>query len=222
MGRPVVNFGVADFFSAQENLLLSHYLRVGYRPSAAVFLDGINEICDLDDYQGELKQLFYKAQQKYEWDFLEIAKPVLHVLRRVAAKLSRATSGDPAAPGSEALVCEYHGNRAPLRAVHARILAEREALCRLYDVRCVTFVQPFAGLHGRHEDRSSVEPVLNRLRNLFLHLEPNWRASSTSIFVTDALDAQSGHAYVDAVHYSADANGAIARAIAGNLHETPR
>ena len=221
LARPVVNFGVAYFFSAQENLLLNRYLRIGYRPSMALFFDGINEACDVDDYQDEMKILFANAQLQYDWDILELARPVARGLRRVAAMLRPAQSGDAAEPGADGLVCENRGRKAPLRAVHARILAEREALCRLYDVRCVTFVQPFAGLHGKHEDRSGVEPVLERLRNLFLHLEPNWRAAK-SVFVTDALDAHPEHAYVDAVHYSAGANAAIARAIAGNLRESPR
>ena len=40
IGRPVVNLGVAAFFSAQENLLLFQFLRFGYRPSHVVFSTG--------------------------------------------------------------------------------------------------------------------------------------------------------------------------------------
>ena len=55
-----------------------------------------------------------------------------------------------------------------------------------------------------------------QLRALFEHLEPNWRASG-AIFVTDALDHYDRHAFVDEVHYSADASRLIAETIASRL-----
>jgi hypothetical protein len=129
---PVVNFGVPDFYSAQENMLLAQYLKSGYRPSLVLFLDGINERCNIG-YQAELKLMFAKAQIEYEWDFLEIAKPVLPGLRRVASQLKQYITGGAGTPAGDEFACENHGAKIPLSTVHSRNLAERESICRLYE-----------------------------------------------------------------------------------------
>ena len=215
IGRRVVNFGVNTFYSEQENLELIQYLRLGYRPSTAIFLDGINESCTIDYYQNEMKLIYAKAQAGYQWDPYEIAKPAFHAFARIRNWLRNRLS--PIVESRNDLVCERDGKRLALRAVHAQTMAEREALCRLYALECVTFVQPFAGVHGRHEDMSSLDELERRWwKAKFEHLEPNWR-NAKSVFVTDALDKLDRHAYVDEVHYSAEANGLIAQAIAAHL-----
>ena len=112
------------------------------------------------------------------------------------------------------LTCEGAEQPTPLRRIHTRTMAERDALCRLYAVPCRTFVQPFAGVHGRHDDLD--EPELTYMRGLFAHLQPGWRAAG-AVFVTDALDGSDRHGFVDAAHYNADASRLIAEAIAGHL-----
>ena len=74
-----------------------------------------------------------------------------------------------------------------------------------------------AGLHGRHDDRAFVAgPRAVQLRALFEHLENNWRSDGATL-VTGALDGSDRHAFIDDVHYSADASRLIAGAIAANL-----
>ncbi len=217
IGRPVVNFGVGAFYSAQENLLLQRYLEIGYRPSAAIFLDGINERCDEEVYQEEMKMLFAKAQAEYEWDILEIFKPVTQLSRRAVGKLKRLMGYAVDPPDEFELICEGGGKRIPLREIHARILAERNAVCRAYTIECGTAIQPFAGVHGRHDDLTNLSAMeRTQLRERFSHLEPTWR-NSGAIFVTDAFDNHDRHAYVDDVHYSAAASRLIAQAIARKM-----
>jgi hypothetical protein len=221
LGAPTVNFGAAYFYSSHENLLLSQYLKAGYRPRAALFLDGINETCDSSEYWDELATLYAKAQRDYEWDVLEIGKPAL-----VSAKFVWSTVRDVLQianpePDPVGLECEQYGRRTALRAIHARNLAEREATCRLYNVTCLTLVQPFAGLHGRHEDPAFSAKSRAALRAKFEHLEGNWRGAN-SVWVADALDQHSAHAYVDEVHYSASACRQIAQAIAARLPASVR
>jgi hypothetical protein len=215
--RNVVNFGVGSFHSAQETLLLMQYLETGYRPSAAIFLDGINESCRNEEHQKEMDLLFAKAQLAYEWDILEIAKPVIYAYRRISGKLQLLMGHPVDPPGEPELNCENHGKKFPLRVIHARILAERAALCHLYQITCRTFVQPFAGVHGRHDDTKKLPaPERALMRGIFDHLEPNWRQAD-AIFVTGALDNHDRHAFVDDAHYSAAACKLIALAIARNL-----
>lgn len=215
--RPVVNFGVSDYYSAQENLLLTQYLRVGYRPAVALFLDGINEVCGPDLYQAEIALMFNKVQEGYDWAF---GYPVTYAYAGIGRRLKRLIGAEAEGGRVDELTCVGDGTQNPLRTVHARLLAERDALCRLYQIECRTLVQPFAGLHGRHDDaRWLPQGPRNMLSNLFLHLESNWRAAGAT-FVTDALDHYDRHAFIDEVHYSAAANQVIARRIANAVGTT--
>ena len=54
----MINFGVAGFNTAQENFLLVQTLRLGFRPAAVVFLDGINENCQVVSGQTRLDPNF--------------------------------------------------------------------------------------------------------------------------------------------------------------------
>lgn len=213
LGRPVMNFGVAAFFTAQENLRLVQVLRYGYRPSQVIFLDGINESCDIID-DSEADARLEGLLEAYNWQPLEIARPVVYLAEQVQRRVSRRLGGAPATPAGEALVCD---GQQPLSTVHARLMAEREVLCRLNGLQCTTFVQPFAGLHGRHDDYQSLPPSDRQwFRDKFAMLEDNWRASG-SVFVTGALDRHPLHAYVDSAHYSQAANALVAEAIAKHL-----
>ena len=218
MGRPVINFGAAMFFSAQENLLLVQYLRSGYRPAMAIFFDGVNESCDLDEYQEEMARIFDSTQQGYEWSPGEFAKPVIYAFGKLGDKLRKLTGTSVKKSERHELTCEAYGKRQELRTVHARILAERESLCRMYAIECVTIVQPFVHVHGRHEDVNIPDSERSAMREKFRHLEPNWR-NAGAVFVTDALDLHERHAYIDEAHYSAAASRLIARAIATRLGE---
>lgn len=217
--RPVVNLGVSNFSSVEENRLLGHYLRIGYRPALAIFFDGINEGCQADLYQNELRVLVAEAQEGYSWEF---GQPVIYAFTGIGRKL-KTLAGFSQPQVQATLTCVQDGRQNELAVLHARTLAERAALCNLYRVECRTFVQPFAGVHGRHDDAAFLATAdAKALRDMFHHLEPVWREAGAT-FVTDALDGYQQHAYVDEVHYSAAANRLIAEAIAARLasHDKP-
>ena len=69
LGQPVINLGVRGDGSLMENRLLNYYLRIGYRPAMAIFLDGINEACRSDVFGNELSDLVARSQQGYQWTF---------------------------------------------------------------------------------------------------------------------------------------------------------
>ena len=214
LGRPVVNFGVRGHASPMENRLLNRYLRLGYRPALAIFLDGINESCDQDLFDDDLTQLVARMQDGSDWRFGE---PVLYAYTRISRKLRRMRGLAVDPPDTLDVTCADAGRRIPLRTIHGRTLAERDAICNLYKVECRTFVQPFAGIHGRHDDKAFTDSVDARyLRVLWDHLENSWREAGAT-FVTDALDGSDHHAFVDSAHYSAEASRLIAAAIALNL-----
>jgi len=214
IGQPVVNFGVRGDNTAQENLQLNHHLRIGYRPAVAIFLDGINEVCLPGVFQREMTLLLDRWRDGYDWAF---GYPVTYAYAQLSKKLKGLTGVEVDQAGHPDLTCVSEGRRSSLRSIQAPLLAEREVLCRLYKIECRTLVQPFAGLHGRHDDSRLLTAVDRMvLRDLFIHLEPNWRAAG-AIFVTDALDHYDRHAFIDEVHYSADASRWIAERVADRL-----
>ncbi len=214
LGRPVINLGVRGEGSLMENRLLNYYLRIGYQPAMAIFLDGINEACRSDVFGSELSDLVARSQQGYQWTF---GVPVTYAYDAVRRRV-KPFIGAVDLPEPVDLTCTGDGVQNPLRVIHARIQAERASLCAVYGIPCRTFVQPFATLHGRHDDPAiAASAHATHLRALFEHLEANWRAQG-SIFVTDALDRSDRHAFIDEVHYSADANRLIAEAIAAGIN----
>lgn len=214
LGRRVINLGVRGDGSLMENRLLTYYLRAGARPAGAVFVDGINEACEADAFGEDLNALMARSQHKYEWAF---GQPVIYAYDRIHRRVRRAMGGEADRPDRTELTCIAETLRNPLRTIHARILAERDSLCRVYDIPCRTFVQPFAGLHGRHDDHAFVASAGGaHMRALFAHLEPNWREHGAT-FITGALDRSDRHAFVDEIHYSAEANRLVAEAMASTL-----
>jgi hypothetical protein len=218
LGRPVLNLGVAGHSSLHENRLLSHYLRVGLRPSTVVFLNGVNEICDVDLAEEELAGLVALYQRGYMW---QPSRPVVLAGRLGITKAARMLGmiGDEPA-GRSGLSCQAAGRELPLKDVIARSLAERAMLCRLYGLDCRTYIQPVAGVHGRHDVVADNRSVPSDLVAKYHHLEPVWRRAEVR-FVTGALDMLDRHAYIDEVHYSAAAHQLIAAAIAATLPARP-
>lgn len=209
IGHPVINFGVRGYASQTENRRLGHLLRAGYHPRLVLFLDGINEACETDQFEDELSALVMQSQEGF---LLQVTRPVSQLLKRTRARLM----GRPTAAGSP-FACVRAQRHSLLRDIHDRAMRERQALCDVYDVSCVTFVQPFPGVHGRHDDPEFANnPEALEFRELFVHLEPSWRAAGAT-FVTGALDGLDQHAFIDWAHYSAEANARIAAAIAAAL-----
>jgi hypothetical protein len=209
-GQPVINFGVRSHASFHENRLLRHYLRLGYRPSRVIFLDGINETCELDVDADQLGDLVRRSQQGYQW---EPGYPVVYAVKAFAGRMGN--DRDPAAV--DELTCRVAGTQFSLAEMSARVLAERNALCGLYGVTCHTFIQPFGGVHGRDTVSGFRDTDTSRFhRSLYEHLEPVWRAANVT-FVTGALDDLPEHPYVDSEHYTPAGARAVARAIASHL-----
>jgi hypothetical protein len=212
VGRPVVNLGVSNFAAAEENLLLGRHLRMGLRPASVIFLDGINETCWPDLYDEEMSRLVRRAQREYAWD---PGGPARYAFDRAVRKSRRLLGFEPAARERVIFSCQRDGAVTSLEAMHARRLAERAATCALYQVSCHTIVQPFAGVHGKTDAFSQgfLQGDAVDLRLLFERLTPGWRDAG-AVFLTDALDRYDRHAFVDQVHYSADASRVIADSIA--------
>jgi hypothetical protein len=209
--QPVVNLGHAHYFSAHENFLLSSLLKSGFKPKTVIFLDGINEMCEVLPYRMEFTRLFSKAQT-YSWDPAEVFKPLFRVAQKLETWLQPPRRN--VLPSEE---CVPYKRPLSLATVVAANLAERRDICGSYNLKCHNFVQPFAGVHGMHEDRVTL-PAEDRkqMSEKFDYLSPTWKRFGAA-FINDSLDCLHEHAYVDGTHYSASASRSIAKAIAGHI-----
>ena len=91
----------------------------------AIFLDGINEGCQRDLYQDEMRVLVARAQDGYNWEF---GNAVIYAFAFFGGKVkSLAGFSEPQEPAT--LTCVEDGRENELRVMYARTLAEREALC---------------------------------------------------------------------------------------------
>jgi hypothetical protein len=167
-----------------------------------------------------MKTIFRKAQSRYSWDLVEAVAPIAIFTDRIKTKLG--IKGPPknakdSRKNLHDLSCTSYGIEQPLKNVLRQNLLERQFLCADYSVNCITYVQPIAGIHGIHSDENSLTANNRKdLNEKFLSLAPTW-GDFGSIFITNSLDNFHKHAYVDAIHYSAEANGLIAKEIAVTL-----
>lgn len=213
-GEPVINLAVRGHGSTMENRLMRYYLRAGHRPKRVIFLDGINEVCEPDLFSDQMKRLTIRAQEGYRWDFGEPVKFGFNLLARL---MTQERPYEREEGPERSLSCNDFGRYNQVGEIVLRVLDERAAACELDGIPCYTFVQPFGGVHGRHEDqRFLASHEAQELQNLFRHLEPVW-AVADATFVTNALDGLASGAWVDETHYSPAANRLIAAAIARQL-----
>lgn len=208
LDQRVSNLGRGYFYSAQENFLFKQLLEAGYRPATAVFLDGLNERCSIDIYQSEMANFFEQSQYHYRWSISEVFRPILFVSDQVLP-----STEDAPTTSLHHLECESYGRVQSLGEVVKTNLRDRASLCELYNVHCLTFVQPIAGLHGVHEDFNRLpESSRKLLREKYVHLKPIWSEAGAT-FLDGALEGLEEHAYVDDVHYSAAASRKMANAM---------
>lgn len=209
IGTKVVNLGRGFYYSRQENFYMVNLLVAGFRPDKILFLDGINERCDIGVYQAQMERLFQKAQLLYSWDYMEAVKPILVGMKKIdvvfdRGEIHKAFSTDH---------CDFYGTKQSLSSVLNTILIERQAICDAFNIRCITYLQPFPGMHGNHFDSVSLkEELKSYFREKYNLLNPTFTARG-AISLVKALDNLQGHAYVDDVHYNAKANEAIASEI---------
>jgi hypothetical protein len=213
--RDVVNFGRGYYYSAQENMLLKHLLAAGLVPSKVVFLDGINERCNIDVYQPQMGELFDTAQVATNWSTSSIFRPVKYLAYKILLRLGGTFHHRaPYDADMMRLSCMNFGVERKLPEILRANLVERQLLCRQYNIECLTFVQPFASIHGIHLDEKALAPVSrDSLKSHYEELKGIF-AETGAISIVDALAEKKTHAFIDNVHYSASANKLIAKSIA--------
>ena len=222
----VINLGRGYYFSAQENLFMLELLRSGYRPEKAIFLDGLNEKCSIKTYQNEMRLLFASAQKSHTTPLeytIDIIRPTLELSENIIRLLEIINTSNNSKRTTmaqnnrlTALNCSGYGSQLKLPEVLDHNLKHRSAICNKFNIPCTTFVQPFAGVHGKYTTPELLRVSKKQLLNRFNQLKPIFdQHGATS--VTSALDKHPNHAFIDNVHYSAEASFLIAKQISNHL-----
>lgn len=224
LNSAVINFGRGYYFSEQENLLMLKLLKNGYRPKKAIFLDGLNEQCSVTTYQEQMKRLFASAQKSHTTPFeyaLNIMRPTLELFEKIS-KVLRLDQRIAIAQNNDLhkLRCSGYGSEGKLSAALNHNLEHRNAICNHFNISCTTFVQPLAGVHGKHNTPELLRVSKEKLLRRFSELKPVFDQHG-AISVTSSLDQHPEHAFVDNVHYSAAANFLIAERISHHLAISP-
>jgi len=206
-----MNLGRGAYYSGQESLFLLRLLQSGYRIRYAAFLDGINERCDFGLYRAQLEKLFNQAQSNrvgYFWDWRhQFLFPMEWLARLLRAKIAP----PPIKPDyMDRLNCHNYDNTVRLRDVVAQNMKARRGICAAFGVLCITFIQPFGGVHGPLVEQNAVRPGMRAaFKAKYEQLRPMWNETG-AVDISEVLDSISEPAFVDNVHYSNGANKLIA------------
>lgn len=232
----VYNFGRSSYFSQQERALLEQLLMAGRAPSAAVFLDGLNDFFHWDGIPNCTPLLrhvfpFNLAEDLPSpgWREALVQTPfgrAAAALRRTSAR-GRPTPPDPIEmKGTPAVGHPPPDDPAVADAVVRRWILNRActaAVCARFHVRPLFVWQPVPTYgfdlrrHALYPGRFEYFRGHQRSRTGYAHMARRWSAlpDQEELLWLAALHNQvPGDLYVDAVHYSPRFSRAIAARIA--------
>ena len=217
----VYNFGSAGYFSTQENILFqSHILHNKINEGDYIFfIDGDSEDGNQKNkISRHLERLFnginlrmfseVKFASLILWESLPTTK-IYNIFKRVFIKENNPQN----------LVKEISNNEIKnkeIKEVFKKNILIREAICKNLTLRCFTFLQPFPSIHGFYDDKLLMKRALNQLDLDKYNLLKNTK----HIFdISNSLDTNTLHSFVDNNHYSPGSNKLIAKSIYDIVHK---
>lgn len=205
----IYNHGRAYFYSKQENNLFAQHIENNHKINYAIFLDGINERCGGYEYDGHLNRSFqilverpYKMWKKTFIDFA-ISLPIVQFYNSIQNKNRWINN-----PENNILEIDTCKNKIPFDKLFENRINLRHALCNEEKIKCFTFLQPFAGVHGIQSEKLLSKQRQTELLNKYTILKKNTR------YIIDLgylLNNDKSLSYVDGVHYSPISNKKIAQ-----------
>jgi len=211
----VYNFGSASYFSTQENILFqSHILHNKISEGDFIFfIDGDSEDGNQQNKISlHLKKLFdgvnsrmlneVKFSSLILWESLPTTK-IYNIFKRIFIK-----NKDSQNPIKEIKNKELKNKE--IKEVFQKNILIREAICKNLMLRCFTFLQPFPSIHGFYDNKLFKERAFNQLDLDKYNLLKNTK----HIFdISNSLDGNMLHSFVDNNHYSPGSNKLIAKSI---------
>lgn len=222
----VFNFGRGYYYSDTENKLLTRLLKYGARPKTVIFLDGINERCELDVYDEQMKNIFKRVSSfAYSWEPSEFAKPLTFLTDKIRSKIN-ATNAQRVGMRYQASTCGISGSEfytIKLRDAFQKHLNDRRSICERHDLQCITFIQPLPGLKNIDiTDQNGLKKRSSEAKLNDIKLKNFYSKNFNVIDLSSALEGHKSHAYIDTTsHYSPMAAKIIADTITNELQLLP-
>ena len=205
----IFNHGRAYFYSKQENNLFIQHIENNKKIDFAFFLDGINERCGGYEYDTHLFRSFqilterpYNIWKKTSVDFV-YTLPILQLYNSIQSKNRWRNF-----PENNILDIKSCKNQIPLDKLFEKRTKLRHALCSEENIKCFSFLQPFAGIHGKQIDKLLNKSVQKELLDKYKILKKN---KSYIVDLGYLLENDNSLSYIDGVHYAPLTNKKIAK-----------
>ena len=222
----VFNQGRAYFYSKQENNLFTLHIENNYKIDHAIFLDGVNERCGGYEYDRHLNRSFqilverpYKMWKKTFVDFV-YTLPVVQLSNSLFGGSRFLGARDENLALENRLTIDSCKNNISLTKLFEKRLNLRHALCLEEQIKCYSFLQPFAGTHGKQmkkilEDSKKIVlekkyDSLKKVKKYIIDIGYVLNTDDKSAYVDEL---KKGHkiSYVDGTHYSPESSDIIAQ-----------
>jgi hypothetical protein len=205
----IFNYGSPWFYSQQENNLLINLVdRKIIKPDIAIFIDGVNERCNGFTYEKNLRKQFNEIMVDHRTEIINKkisplirSLPIYQLFDRMVNKRSAQF---------EILPDNINCNKKELTKLFQTRLELRLKICENYNVQCVSFLQPFGGLHGNSY------PIKKKLKEDHRNMYDAFKKLPEDLIINiaDSLDNdESEFSYVDFLHYSHSSNDLISKKI---------
>lgn len=213
----VYNFGQADFYSSQEQVLFLNLLRAGHRPDAVVFIDGYSEFFHVND----------EPVHRHVCGRLPPRRFDLALLRLGRAVGGRLAPGPPVGSARERLEPTPE-NLAGVTQRYARNRRIGIAVADEFGVEPLFVWQPVSvyrydlGYHVFASALSGDPELFDALRpgyELMSAEQRVWQGWDDFLYLADMQEGRKESLYVDRVHYTPAFHAEIAARIAEALVE---
>ncbi len=205
----VYNHGKSYYYSKQENGLFLNHIENEKNIDIAIFLDGINELCGSYAYAKFLNSSFnllvekpYKMWQKTSVMFFNTLPLTQFVNIFIGKQRWTVQNND------NLIIKTCKKNN--INELFKKRIMVRDGICSKLNIKCITFLQPFGGVHGKQSRELIKEANKKRLLKKYNKLKDN---DGLAIDISNVFNKFEGFAYVDDVHYSPKANKIIAEKI---------
>ena len=203
----VFNHGRAYYYSKQENNLFINHLELEKKINTAFFLDGINERCGGYEYMTQINNSFSLLVERPYLMWKISFKNFILTLPIVQFSNSLFGSGrwihDK---NNNILKVDSCASKIDLGKLYESRILVRESICKKFNIKCFSILQPMAGNHGIQIRKLLSEDKENMFKKKYEKLS----SANGIIDLGYVLDNDNNLSYVDGVHYSPSSNKKIA------------
>jgi hypothetical protein len=216
----VYNFGRGYYYSAQELVLFQNLLLQGYRPSVAIFLDGLNDLYFASDkpiFSDELTKYFsgdYATIQNIVIKGLQ-SMPLSQFIKRLLKlrdNSSATTDAQNIQLSADEIVKRYKGVQHMITNI-----AEAYGIKVMFVIQPVPFYHTDTAQYFFDTESFANTKLVTKGYELLNQAYVKGSLSPGTVWAADLGAKMESPGYIDSVHYSSYLSGTIATFLAGKL-----